>query len=60
MTVAAARLELSRYAAAVSRADRLRRTGLLAAAEGGSSYQLDAGAYRFTRVSDPGNQGIRR
>jgi hypothetical protein len=56
MTVAAARLELSSYAAAVSRADRLRQTRLLAAAEGGSSYQLDAGSYRFTRISDPGNQ----
>ena len=57
ITVAAARRVLSGYAAAVSRADKLRQTRLLAAAESGSSYQMDAGSYRFTRVSDPGNEG---
>jgi hypothetical protein len=56
ITAAAARRVLSGYAATVSQADRLRQTQLLATAEAGSSYQLDAGSYQFTRVSDPGNR----
>jgi hypothetical protein len=56
ITPAAARMVFARYAAAVTHANLIRQPQLLTAAEGGSSYQIHAGTYRWTKVSDPRNR----
>ena len=55
VTFAAARHVLAAYLAANNEANRLRSARELASVEGGSSYRLDAGSYRWTRVTDPQN-----
>jgi hypothetical protein len=53
ITRAAAQRVLAAYSTANNQANKLRDDGLLAAIETGSSYQMDAGGYRFLRASDP-------
>jgi hypothetical protein len=55
VTRKAAQQVLARYARVSNQADRLRASGLLAAVEAGSSYVMDAGAYRLDRAADPQN-----
>ena len=55
ITRQAAQQVLARYARASNQANRLRSNMLLASVEAGSSYLLDAGAYRLERAADPGN-----
>jgi hypothetical protein len=56
VTLAEARQALSRYVTVNNRSNKLRQDGLLATYEGGSSYQIDAGDYRWTLTSDPSNK----
>ena len=53
ITRAAAQRVLAAYTTTNNQANKLRNDGLLAAIETGSSYQMDAGGYRFLRASDP-------
>ena len=46
---------LSQYTAENNRSNQLRDPSYLATYEGGSSYQLDRGSYRWTRTTDPSN-----
>jgi len=55
ITRKAAQQVLARYALVNNQANRLRSNALLATVETGSSYLLDAGAYRLDRATDPGN-----
>ncbi len=56
VTVAVARQVLSKYVTVNNRSNKLRQDSLLATYEGGSSYQIDAGDYRWTLNSDPSNK----
>jgi hypothetical protein len=56
VTLADARQALSRYVTVNNRSNKLRQDSLLATYEGGSSYQIDAGDYRWTLTSDPSNK----
>src|SRR5215472_14110926 len=56
VTLAAARQALSRYVTVNNRSNKLRQDSLLATYEGGSSYQIDAGDYKWTLTSDPSNK----
>lgn len=47
---------LSQYTAANNRSNKLRDPSVLASYEAGSSYQLDQGSYRWTKVTDPSNR----
>jgi hypothetical protein len=55
ITIGEARQLLTRYVTVVNAASKRRATHLLRPVEAGSSYRLDAGRYRWTRVSDPKN-----
>ncbi|HYZ54512.1 MAG TPA: hypothetical protein VE733_13570 [Streptosporangiaceae bacterium] len=46
---------LSQYTAVNNRSNQLRNPSYLATYEAGSSYQLDAGSYRWTKSTDPAN-----
>jgi hypothetical protein len=46
---------LSQYTATNNRSNQARDASLLATYEGGSSYQIDRGQYRWTKVTDPAN-----
>ena len=59
VTLAGAHQILSSYLAANNTANRLRSGSALAAIEGGSSYAMDAGNYRWTQVTDPENLNYR-
>jgi hypothetical protein len=56
ITRAQAQQVLARYIAVNNQANKVRSNSLLAGIEGGSSYQIDTGQYRWTRVSDPANR----
>jgi len=56
VTPASARKVLSQFTAVNNRSNKLREASLLATYEGGSSYQIDQGYYRWTRVTDPANK----
>jgi hypothetical protein len=56
VTRAVAQQVLSRYITLDNRSGKLREDSLLATFEGGSSYQIDAGIYRWTLSSDPSNK----
>jgi len=56
VTAAVARQVLSHYVTVNNQANKLRQDSLLATYEGGSSYQIDAGDYRWTLNSDPSNK----
>jgi len=58
VTVADARQVLGQYTTVNNRSNKLREASLLATYEGGSSYQIDAGGYRWTRASDPANHSF--
>jgi hypothetical protein len=47
---------LSQFTAVNNRSNKLRQDGLLATYEGGSSYEIDAGLYRWTLSNDPSNK----
>jgi hypothetical protein len=55
ITAAGAKQVLAQYAATNNRSNELREASVLASYEAGSSYQIDAGAYAFHRVTDPAN-----
>jgi hypothetical protein len=55
LPVSAARRVLAGWLAANNAANRMRSSSALAKIEGGTSFQIDAGSYRWTRVIDPGN-----
>ncbi len=59
VTPAAARGVLAAYLTANNEANRSRSSSELAGIEGGSSYLLDAGGYRWTKVTDPSNSKYR-
>jgi hypothetical protein len=56
VTSAEAQQVLSRYVTVNNRSNKLRQDSLLGTYEGGSSYQIDAGDYRWTLTSDPSNK----
>ncbi len=56
VTLAGARRVLAAYLAANNAANSVRSSSMLAAIEGGASYLMDAGSYRWTRVTDPQNR----
>jgi hypothetical protein len=56
VTAAVARQVLSRYVTVNNQSNKVRQDSLLASYEGGSSYQIDAGDYRWTLNSDPSNK----
>lgn len=56
VTKAQAQRVLSQFAAANNHSNQLRQPSVLASYEGGSSYQIDAGLYRWTRSNDPSNK----
>jgi hypothetical protein len=56
ITRKAAQQVLARYATVSNQANWSRNDALLSAVEGGSSYVMDAGAYRMQRVTDPANR----
>jgi hypothetical protein len=53
ITPAAARQVLGRYVALNNAANKARQASLLSVFEGGSSYRLDAGGYKYFAVADP-------
>jgi hypothetical protein len=55
VTMTVARQVLSRYVTVNNQSNKVRQDSLLATYEGGSSYQIDAGTYRWTLNSDPSN-----
>jgi hypothetical protein len=55
ITTAGAKQVLTQYGAANNRSNELRDASVLAGYEAGSSYQIDAGAYAYHRVTDPAN-----
>jgi hypothetical protein len=57
ITRAGAQQVLAVYTSANNRANKLRSDSLLRGIEANSSYQMDAGNYRWTRVTDPANHG---
>jgi hypothetical protein len=56
VTEAGAQQVLSHYVTVNNQSNKLRQDSLLATYEGGSSYQIDAGDYRWTLTSDPSNK----
>jgi len=57
VTMTAARQVLAAYIAGNNAANQARSAARLGRIEGGSSYQLDAGGYRFLTAKDPANTG---
>ena len=57
VTMAAARQVLAAYVAGNNAANQARSDTMLGRIEGGSSYRLDAGGYRFLTATDPANTG---
>ena len=57
ISTAAARRVLASYWAANNQANKARSDTLLARIEAGTSYQMDAGAYRTGRAAGPGGSG---
>lgn len=56
VTKAQAQRVLSQFTAVNNRSNKLRQDSLLATYEGGSSYQIDVGLYRWTLSNDPANK----
>jgi hypothetical protein len=57
ITRAGAQQVLYAYASVNNQANKARSDSLLASIEAGSSYQMDTGNYRWTKVTDPANHG---
>jgi hypothetical protein len=56
ITPAGARQVLAQFTSTNNQANKLRQASVLATYEGGSSYQIDAAAYRASLISDPKNK----
>lgn len=56
VTKAQAQRVLSQYDTVNNRSNKLRQDSVLATYEGGSSYQIDAGIYRWTLSNDPSDK----
>jgi hypothetical protein len=56
VTQADASQVLAQYTAAANQANKSRRLAALAAVESASSYRIDAGDYRWTKITDPKNR----
>lgn len=57
LVLPAARQVLTAYASTINEAYLRRDPALLSPMEAGTSYRIDAGAFRWTKVSDPANSG---
>jgi hypothetical protein len=59
LTASAARRVLAGWLAASNEANRLRSSSALARIKGGTSFQMDAGGYQWSRVTDPADRRYR-